>query len=153
MSLCGFHVVGAGDGVEPLRLLTGPGELPQPVLNTLPDQLAGHQVDTQGYPARQFGTQQMVKGERNGLVSAVDRRGFQHKAHRGVIHEQAGLLVIVPVRQQTAELREAHLAEDLIGLCRFIRHLQRGQQRVGRLSDSIKQVLHTNTLTLRKTEC
>ena len=77
-------------------------------------------MDTQRNTARQFGAQHVVERLHNGLIRPIDGNGFQHKAHRGVIHEQAGLLIVITVRQQTAELREAHLTEDLISLRGFI---------------------------------
>ncbi len=71
-------------------------------------------MDTQRNTARQFGAQHMIERLHNGLIRTIDGNGFQHKAHRGVIHEQAGLLVVITVRQQTAELREAHFAQIMV---------------------------------------
>ncbi len=66
------------------------GELTQPVFNPVTNQLTGHQMDTQRNTARQFGAQHVIEGLHNGLIRPIDGNGFQHKAHRGVIHEQTG---------------------------------------------------------------
>ncbi len=55
-----------------------------------PTKLAGHQMDTQRNTARQFGAQHVIECLHNGLIRPIDGNGFQHKAHRGVIHEQTG---------------------------------------------------------------
>ena len=103
-------------------------------------------MDTQRNTARQFGAQHVIEGLHNGLIRTIDGNGFQHKAHRGVIHEQAGLLVVITVRQQTAELREAHFAQNFIGLCGFVRQFQCCDEGVNRLSDGLKWVIHMNSL-------
>ncbi|CAD5782856.1 Uncharacterised protein [Escherichia coli] len=94
-------------------------------------------MDAERHPARQFGAQHVVERLHNGLIRPIDGNGFQHKAHRGVIHEQTGLLVVITVWQQTAELREVHLTEDFVGFCGFVRQFQCGDKRVNRLSDGI----------------
>jgi len=118
---CRVHIIGTGNGVKLFSLFTGPGELTQPVFNSVTNKLAGHQMDAERHSARQFGAQHVVERLHNRLIRTIDGNGFQHKAHRGVIHEQAGLLVVITIRQQTAELREVHLTEDLISLSGFIR--------------------------------
>ena len=102
-------------------------------------------MDTQRNTARQFGAQHVIECLHNGLIRPIDGNGFQHKAHRGVIHEQTGFLVIITVRQKTAELREAHFTQYFIGLCGFIRQFQCGDKGVHRLSDGLKWVItHTS---------
>ncbi|SJA34186.1 Uncharacterised protein [Shigella sonnei] len=103
-------------------------------------------MDAERYSARQFGAQHVVERLHNGLIRPIDGNGFQHKAHRGVIHEQTGFLVVITVRQQTAELREAHFAQNFIGLCGFVRQFQCCDEGVNRLSDGLKWVIHMNSL-------
>ncbi|CUA54747.1 Uncharacterised protein [Escherichia coli] len=98
-------------------------------------------MDTQRNTARQFGAQHMIESLHNGLIRTIDGNGFQHKAQRGVIHEQTGFLVVITVRQQTAELRETHFTQYFIGLCGLVRQLQCCDERVNRLSDGLKWVI------------
>ena len=59
-------------------------------------------MDTQRrIPRGSLSAQHMIESLHNGLIRPIDGNGFQHKAHRGVIHEQTGFLVVITVRQQT----------------------------------------------------
>ena len=104
--------------------------------------MAGHQVNGHRHLAGQLGAHQVFQRRHDSFVGAVDGLRLEHKAHRLLVHEEAGFRIVVAVRQHTAELREAHLPEDIVRLRGRIGHLQGRQQRVDRAGDGVQRITH-----------